>query len=322
MATLVKQASEEGGRETGNSHGVAAGVFRRSEQQSKIGGRSQGPPPPFLKRRSLCLVTSENYQSGDFASDGLPHHQPLLDGTDWTLCGTARGDGGFLPAVLSRLLDPDPAVQIRAISELEPVCHQNSFYEATLPVALYVAAILAHPATSTVGPDRRTDPESGYPVRAALLDWLGSLAYDADDECLAIGERHFSGDYLADYPEMRAFRDHRPAFYRAVSPFLNDEDTAVRDAAIVAALPLIEHPDLACHRDELVRRVQRLLADSTNRYNRSRCLDALLSWGFDTTELENADDVAFREHCARLKAERESGRAADGTGGYSEDPPF
>ncbi|NBM20684.1 hypothetical protein GUY61_35195 [Streptomyces sp. GC420] len=245
-----------------------------------------------------------------------------MDGTDLALCGTARGDGGFLPAVLSRLLDPDPAVQMRAISELEPVCHQNSFYEATLPVALYVAAILAHPATSTVGPDRRTDPERGYPVRAALLDWLGSLAYDADDECLAIGERHFNGEYLADYPEMRAFRDHRPAFYRAVSPFLNDEDTAVRHAAIVATLPLIEHPDLTCHQDELGHSAQRLLTDSTSRYNRSRCLDALKNWGFDTTALENADDTAARERYARLKAERESGWAADGTGGHFEDPPF
>jgi hypothetical protein len=86
---------------------------------------------------------------------------------------------------LPRLLDADPPIQIRAISELEPVCHQNSFYEATLPVALYVAAILAHPATATVGPGRRADSERDCPVRAALLDWLGSLAYDADDERLA-----------------------------------------------------------------------------------------------------------------------------------------
>lgn len=272
-----------------------------------------GLPSPLLERRSLCLVTSENHQSGDFTSDGPSPHRSLLNGTDWVSLGTAGGDGGFLPAALSRLLAPDPTVQIRAIGELEPVCHQNSFYEATLPVALYVAAILAHPATATVGPGRRADPETGYPVRAALLDWLGSLAYDADDECLALGERHFTGDYLADYPEMRAFRDHRPALYRAVAPFLSDEDSAVRDAAIVAAVPLIEHPDLTCHRDELGRRVHRLLADSANRYNRSRCLDALKNWGYDTTALETAADIAARTRHAR---------DGDWAGGCMDEPPF
>ncbi|MET8452773.1 hypothetical protein [Streptomyces sp. NPDC005209] len=69
------------------------------------------------------------------------------------------------------------------------------------------------PATAATG--RQADPESRHPLRAALLDWLGTLAYDADDECLAIGQRHFKGNHLDDYyPEMRAFRDHRPPFYR------------------------------------------------------------------------------------------------------------
>ncbi|MFG2317952.1 hypothetical protein [Streptomyces tendae] len=258
-------------------------------------------------------MTSENQQADGLTTDVLPHHQSLLDGTDWASLGTARRDGGFLPAVLSRLLNSDPTVQTRAISELEPVCHQNSFYEATLPVALYVAAILDHPATATVVFDRRPERERGYPVRAALLDWLGSLAYDADDECLAIGERHFNGDYLDDYPEMRTFRDHRPAFYRAVSAFLSHEDAAVREAAIVAALPLIEHPALACHRDELGRRVHRLLATSTNRYNRSRCLDALKNWGCDATALETTADIAARTRHIH---------GDDWAGGYMDEPPF
>ncbi|MGW3134795.1 hypothetical protein [Streptomyces sp. NPDC001139] len=259
-------------------------------------------------------MTSENHESGGFTPDGSAHHQLLLEGADWESLGTARGDGGFLPAVLSRLLDPDPTIQMGAVSELEPVCHQNSFYEATLPVALYVAAILFHPATATtVAPNRQTDPERGYPVRAALLDWLGSLVYDAGDECLAVGERHFDGDYLADYPEMRAFRDHRPAFYRSVSRFLSDEDTAVRDAATVAAIPLIEHPSLSCHRDELGRRVHRLLAGSTNRYHRGRSLDTLKTWGHDTSVLETAADIAARTRHVR---------SDDWAEGCMDEPPF
>ncbi|QIY64326.1 hypothetical protein HEP85_25315 [Streptomyces sp. RPA4-2] len=257
-------------------------------------------------------MTSENQQTGDLTPDELPYHQVLLGGTAWASLGTARGNGGFLSATLPRLLDADPTVQIRAISELEPVCHQNSFYEATLPVALYVAAILAHPATAAVGPARRADSERDCPVRASLLDWLGSLAYDADDECLAIAERHFDGDDLDDYPEMRVFLDHRPTFYGAVSAFLGHEDTAVREAAVVAAIPLTEHPALIGHRDELGRRIHRLLATSTNRYNRNRCLDALKNWGYDIAAVESPADVA-----ARVRYVRDVW-----TGGCTEEPPF
>ncbi|MFE6177058.1 hypothetical protein [Streptomyces sp. NPDC056464] len=253
-------------------------------------------------------MTSEKPHADDFASLGLPQHQALLAGTDWASLGTARGDGGFLPAALARLNTPDPAVQIRALRDLEPVCHGNSFYEATLPVALYIAAILTHPATATAG----TEPASGYPVRAALLDWLGSLAYDADDEGVAIGERHFSGSYLDDYPEMRAFRDQRPTFYRAVSLFLGHEDTAVREAAVVAALPLVEHPDLTRHREELGRHAHHLLATSTNRYHRSRSLDVLRVWGHDTTALETTADIASRDHVGE----------GIWAGGCTEEPPF
>ncbi|MFC7259579.1 hypothetical protein [Streptomyces lutosisoli] len=258
-------------------------------------------------------MTRENRQTDDFNAQVLSDHQSLLDGTDWASLRTARGNGGFLPAALSRLLDPDPTVQTRAVGELEPVCHQNSFFEATLPAALYVAAILDHPATATVATGRQADPGSRYPLRAALLDWLGTLAYDADDECLALGERHFNGSYLDDYPEMRAFRDHRPAFYRAVSPFLDHVDTAVREAAIVAALPLIEHPALTHHRDELARRVRRLLATSINRHNRNRSLDALKSWGHDATALVTAADVAARVRHVH---------GGDWAGGCMDEPPF
>ncbi|MET7482576.1 hypothetical protein [Streptomyces sp. NPDC005538] len=239
-------------------------------------------------------MTRGNQQTDGSTFDGFPCHQALLADTDWASLGTARGDGAFLPAVLSRLLDADPVVQANAIKELEPVCHQNSFYGATLPVALYVAAVLDHPATTTFEPDLRRKRERDYPVRAALLDWLGSLAYDADDACVAIGERHFGGGHLDNYPDMRAFRDRRPTFYRAVAPFLGHDDTAVREAAVVAAFPLTEHPEVTRHREGLGRHARHLLATSTNRYNRSRTLDALKTWGHDTNHLETAEDIAAR----------------------------
>jgi hypothetical protein len=53
-------------------------------------------------------------------------------------------------------------------------------------------------------------------------------------------------------------------------------------------------------------------ARSTNRYNRSRSLDALRDWGHDTTSLETAADIA-----ARNQHVREGVRA----GGCTDDPP-
>jgi hypothetical protein len=46
------------------------------------------------------------------------------------------------------------------------------------------------------------------------------------------------------------------------------------------------------------------------------------AWGHDTSDLENADDIAARERHARLMAERDSWWAVDQAGDYSEDPPF
>ncbi|MFJ1933396.1 hypothetical protein ACIOGZ_12165 [Kitasatospora sp. NPDC088160] len=155
------------------------------------------------------------------------------------------------------------------------------------------------------------------PTLVRRLGWLSDTAYDADDECVAIGERHFGERFLDEYGEMRAFRDLRPALFSAVHPLLDHDHADVRDAALLTAIPLAEHPLLASHRGVLVDHAHRLLATSTDRYNRDRALDALKAWGHDTGDLENADDIAARERHARLVAER-----ASWTGGYTEDPPF
>ncbi len=235
------------------------------------------------------------------------------------MCGT----GESLPAALARIINPDPAIRAAATDNaLREVTHQNTIYEATVPVALYVAAILNHPAIAVddFGHDADTPPQRLTLVR--LLEWLSDTAYDADDECLAISERHLGKEFLDEDREMRAFRDLRPAIFSAVHPLLSHDNTDVRDAAFVAAIPLTEHPLLTAHRAELVDHARHLLATSTDRHNRDRVLDAMKAWGYDTSALENADDIAAHERYARLKAKHDSWWAADGTGGYSEDPPF
>ncbi|MFE6098014.1 hypothetical protein ACFQ7M_39620 [Streptomyces massasporeus] len=255
----------------------------------------------------------------------LPHYQALLDGTDWASLETPSGPGTgeSLPTALARILSPDPVVRSAAADDaLRKVTHQNTIYEATVPVALYVAAILHHPAIGAdyFGHDADTPPHR--PTLLKLLEWLSATACDADDECVAHGERHCGEDFLGGYEEMREFRDLRPAIFSAVHPLLSHDNAGVRDAALIAAIPLAEHPGLTARRAELVGHARRLLATSTDRYNRDRVLAAMKAWGHDTSDLENADDIATRERYARFKAERDSWGATDRTSGYSEDPLF
>ncbi|MFF1372625.1 hypothetical protein [Streptomyces virginiae] len=253
----------------------------------------------------------------------LPSADALLETTDWGSLATPCGTGEALPAALTRLTDPDPAVRESALPDaLWAVTHQNSIYEATVPVALYVAAILDRPAVATDRPGRDGETPRTGPTLVRLLDWLGDTAYDADDECVALGGGDHVEEFLDACPEMRAFRDARPALFSAVRTHLGHDRADVRHAALVAAIPLIEHPALIEHRADLADHARRLLAASTERRHRDRVFDGLRAWGHDISGLETASDIAVREHYARLRAARASWSAGGPGGGYSEDPPF
>ncbi|MEU8777124.1 hypothetical protein [Streptomyces sp. NPDC048606] len=246
-----------------------------------------------------------------------PRPEAVLHGTDWASAETPCGTGASLPAALARLVDPDPLVRKAALGDsLGRVTHQNSIYGATPPVALYVAAILDHPALavhdSPVGGGPSPTP-ADHPTLVSLLDWLGDTARDADDACAAIAEDAEEGP---DEP-MRAFRELRPVLFSAVHPFLGHADADVRDLAFLAAVPLAEHPDLAAYHGALAAHARRLLTTGTDRRHRDRALRALRAWGHDTADLENASDVEARERYARYRAER-----ASVSGGYSAEPPF
>ncbi|MFE1559427.1 hypothetical protein ACFW6V_31120 [Streptomyces sp. NPDC058734] len=268
-------------------------------------------------------MTRSSSQSEQPHLAALPPFQTLLNSTNWGSFDTAFGTGEDLPAALTRLTDPDPVIRESALHDaLGPVTHQNSIYEATVPVALYVAAILNHPAitadddTPGIGTQHRS-------TLVQLLEWLGDTADDADDECVAAGERLFDGGFLDEYDAMRAFRDARPAIFSAVHPLLAHDKADVRHTALATAIPLIEHPLLTHHQADLADHARRLLATSTDQHHRDRALEALEAWGHDTSGLENASDIAAREHCARLRAPRTSwGGDWTGGGSYSDDPPF
>lgn len=205
----------------------------------------------------------------------LPPHQVVLAETDWGSLETAFGSGEDLPKLLAQLLVPDAGVQIAALSELgEMVNHQNTVYESTAPVVMYVAGILTHPAASARRPFRNV------PIRAALLGWLASTARDASDEVVGFVEQRFPG-FLAPGTTVAAFRELRPALHRAVAPFLQDSHENVREAAVMAALVLAEHPALTEHRAHLAVHARAVLDTSSHRPNRHLARTALEAWGHD-----------------------------------------
>lgn len=79
--------------------------------------------------------------------------------------------------------------------------------------------------------------------------------------------------------------------YRAVAPFLRDSDEDVREAAVVAALVLAEHPALAEHRDHLAVHARALLDTSGDDPNRRAARKALEAWGHDVPDPEPVQEV-------------------------------
>ncbi|MFD8418921.1 hypothetical protein [Streptomyces sp. NPDC059466] len=216
----------------------------------------------------------------------LPPYQVVLAETDWGSLQTAFGSGEGLPKVLTQLLEPDPKVQVTTLCELgELVGHQNTIYEATAPAVMYVAGILTHPAALTRRPFR------DIPIRAALLGWLASTFQDASDEIVARNEEYFPG-FLSPGTTVAAFRELRPMLYRAVAPFLHDSHADVREAAVIAALVLAEHPALAGHRDHLAVHARRILDTSSNDPNRRLAWRALEAWGHNPPGSEPLSEEA------------------------------
>ncbi|MEV4943095.1 hypothetical protein [Streptomyces zaomyceticus] len=232
-------------------------------------------------------MTHNSSKAGAPHETDLPPYQVVLAETDWGSLQTALGNGEDLPEVLSRLLEPDSKGQVTALSELgELVGHQNTIYEATAPVAMYVAGILIHPAAMTLRPYRNV------PIRATLLNWLASTVYDASDEIVGRTEQYFPG-YLARDTVVTAFRDLRPMLYRAIAPFMQDSHEDVREAALLAAIILAEHPALAEHCDHLTVHARHILDTSSDDPSRRVAWKALKTWGHDVPDLEPIQDESW-----------------------------
>jgi glutathione S-transferase len=112
-----------------------------------------------------------------------------------------------------------------------------------------VAAVLGHPRTLAEVTDQRPWDAAGFGeeprflLRVGLLNWLGSTAWDANEESP-------DGYEVA----IEAFRTLRPTLYDAIQPFLAGDELKIRDAALAAVLPLLASPELAHQAEAPVRR--------------------------------------------------------------------
>ncbi|MFJ2088212.1 hypothetical protein ACIOEW_02995 [Streptomyces sp. NPDC087901] len=239
----------------------------------------------------------------------------VLARTPWGALEHAYGSAIDVPEILAGLLDPDQPLRSRALDRLHHVVHhQNTLYTATAPAALYVVGILGDSRTLWAV-DKRPHSFPG-PMRAELLGWLDSVADAADDATAATSRRFgFPPEEYAPFVEVCRIR---PQLHRAVSAFLDDSDVHVREAAASACIPLLDDPYLRHQRAVLVPLLRQVLATSALWQYRERVIDALASWGEDTTGLEGQ-----QERYVFCGAEHQpSPWAVEPEGGYDMDPPF
>lgn len=203
----------------------------------------------------------------------------LLLRTDWNAVEHCCPNvAPMTPVILRQLFDDDPRVRGTAVRELsDAVTHQGTFYSATAPAALFVAAVLGDPRTRAGVTRQRPweielHGERLSSLRVLLLDWLGDTAQNTD--------------HPPEWPpgaqeDIDGFLAIRPALYDAVHPFLGDGEQEVRDAALYAILPLLTDSTLTQHIPGLTNAVHQLAARDTP-YS-GYAIDRLAAWGQDTS---------------------------------------
>jgi len=221
--------------------------------------------------------------------------------------------------MLVALLDADQRVRTKALDNVHGILHhQNTIYEATVPTAKYVAAVLPDPRTALpVDKDHRAFPGC---MRAELLAWIGSIANEVTDAVDAMRRRH--GFPLADYPPAVAMREMRPLLFSAAFPYVDDTDQHVREAAIAACIPLLDDARLLHYRATLVPLVRQVLGTSELWQHRERAIDALDAWGEESSGLEGQRnpflfcDTDFSPDSSPWRSGASDAEA------WAEDPPF
>ncbi|MFF7216018.1 hypothetical protein ACFZAU_36695 [Streptomyces sp. NPDC008238] len=254
----------------------------------------------------------------------LPEAETILRDTDWAGMEHLWGPAGDVPAALAALRGTDPVVHARVMDkDLDCLRHSNGVSPATVPAALFIAAILPDPCAEVEGTyyswDAPVGGERRSLLRVELLEWLAALVHDTDDELYARLRRR--GEVS---PEIEAVRALRPLFFRAVAPFLDDAEPTVRHAALMTAVFLSEHPDLAGHRPHLALRARDLLETCERpQYYRHGAIDGLKAWGEPYEDLIRPTDVRPPRPTEQEGSPWDDAASADDQQpGCSDDPRF
>ncbi len=254
------------------------------------------------------------------SSDQADANRGLLARADWAALGHGYGSATEAPKKLAALLDADEGVRTRALSYIHNTLHhQNTLYEATVPAALYVAAILSDPRTTrTVDKDRHSFPGC---MRAELLRWIASVASEVTEEAAVRSKHH--GFPLDTYAPAVGIQKIRPTLFSASLPYTEESDRQVSEAALTACIPLLDDPRLLHHRGSLVPAIREILGTSDLWQHRERAMDTLEAWGEDSSGFEGQGNP-FLVCDSDLPANSSLIWPTDrnSTEGHSEEPPF
>ncbi|MQS16027.1 hypothetical protein F7Q99_28230 [Streptomyces kaniharaensis] len=213
----------------------------------------------------------------------------MLHSTDWASLAHAYGPAATTADDLCGLLEEDSEVQAASLGRLEmSVLHQGSLLlrdRARGPVHCRDS-----PASAYAGRSRELFPwdDRRRLLRAALLEWLGEFA-----ESAAWEEQAPAGPQDADDADaleaVRACRAVRPQIFDAITPFLDDQDETVREAALGAVTHLLAADDLADRIPAAADRLEHMARGGGEHRERVGALLTLASWGRDTAMLLTDD---------------------------------
>lgn len=220
--------------------------------------------------------------------NGLPDSRTFLEGTDWSHLEHGGGPAApGTPVKLAGLVSGNAGEATVALDHLwNDLLHQGSLYSATPAAALYVAAVLGEP---------RSRESLTAPHRCKLLEWLAETAYAVSISREQQLEAWFGSavmDRNSLFGEVRAIR---PILFRGVLPCVFDSDKDVAEAALLAAVHLLDAPELASHIGAIAPKVRSVLAVSSKQGYRDAAISGLAAWGEDATGLKDATGSAENE---------------------------
>ncbi|MFI8952584.1 hypothetical protein ACIGO6_39700 [Streptomyces sp. NPDC053750] len=217
-------------------------------------------------------------------TSSLSHPRTILEKTDWSRLEHGGGPAGSeTPAILAGLESGDPAAVRAACSHLwDDLLHQGSLYSATPPSALYVAAVLERADCGDFLSESHL---------IALLEWLAEASYAVGDEKRKQLEDWYGPGVMDRDPLFGEMQSIRPTLFRGVIPWTFVESSGVAEAALLAALHLLDSLELQQHRAILSPNIRRMLAVSSRKSYRVAAVVAMAAWGEEIDSIEGAAEL-------------------------------